>query len=223
MYALQIKNNLANPHFIYPGQVLMIPVRSRRFKSTRGAVTSASLCDRTMTEKLIDRQYLYRGKIVNLRLDHLRLPNRKTGLCEVVEHHGAVAIIALDEKNRVLMVRQYRAGARRELSEIPAGTLEPKEPPLACAKRELHEETGMRARRWKSLGYFYSTPGFCTEKMYLFLARGLGLGQAAPDDDEFIHAEWMPLVRVLRLIERGAISDAKTIAGLLRVARLLKL
>lgn len=176
-----------------------------------------------MAEKIIRSQYLYRGKIVKLRIDRVRLPNRTTGVREVVEHPGAVTIVALDDKNRVLMVRQYRAGARRELLEIPAGTLEGKEPPLACAKRELHEETGMHARRWKNLGQFYSTPGFCTEKMHLFFARQLTHGQAAPDDDEFISAEWIPIARVLRMIERGDMIDAKTMVGLLRVARLLKL
>lgn len=186
-------------------------------------MTSASLCDKPMAEKLIRRQYLYRGKVVNLRLDRVRLPNHTTGVREVIEHHGAVAIAALDEKNRVLMVRQYRAGARRALLEIPAGTLEGKEPPLACAKRELHEETGMRARRWKNLGQFYSSPGFCTEKMHLFVARQLAHGQAAPEDDEFIEFEWLPLARALRMIEHGDIIDAKTIIGLLRVARLLQL
>lgn len=182
-------------------------------------MTSASLCEKRMTEKLISSRYVYRGRVVKLRLDHVQLPNRKTGMREVVEHYGAVAIVALDEKERVLMVRQYRTGARRALLEIPAGTLEGKEPPLACAKRELHEETGMRARRWKKLGYFYSSPGFCTEKMYLFFARQLSRGQAAPEDDEFIQAEWIPFARALSMIERGDIVDGKTIVGLLRVAR----
>lgn len=185
-------------------------------------MTSASLCGRTVIEKLIARQYVYRGRIVKLRLDRVQLPNRKTGVREVVEHHGAVAIVALDEKNRVLMVRQYRAGARQTLLEIPAGTLEGKEMPLACAKRELQEETGMRARRWKNLGHFFSSPGFCTEKMYLFFARQLSHGQAKPEDDEFLNVEWLALSRALRMIDRGEIVDAKTIVGLLRVARLLE-
>lgn len=175
-----------------------------------------------MTEKLISSRYLYRGRVVQLRLDRVQFPNHKTGMREVVEHHGAVAIVALDDQDRVLMVRQYRTGARRALLEIPAGTLEGTEPPLACAKRELHEETGMRARRWKNLGYFYSSPGFCTEKMYLFFACQLAHGHAAPEDDEFIQAEWVPFTRALAMIERGGIIDGKTIVGLLRVAREFK-
>jgi ADP-ribose pyrophosphatase len=175
-----------------------------------------------MIEKLISRRYVYRGKIVNLRLDRVRLPNHQIGMREIVEHHGAVAIVALDEKDCVLMVRQHRTGARRALWEIPAGTLEGTEPPLACAKRELHEETGMRARQWKNLGYFYSSPGFCTEKMHLFFARQLSRGHAAPEDDEFIQAKWIPFARALSMIERGDIVDGKTIVGLLRVAREFK-
>jgi len=176
-----------------------------------------------MTETIIQSEYLYRGKVVKLRLDQVRMANNQTAAREVVEHQGAVAVVALDAKKRVLMVRQYRSGAQSELLEIPAGTLEPNEDPATCAQRELQEETGFRAARLKNLGYFYSSPGFCTEKMYLFLARNLKPGNAAPDTDEIIRAEWMPLARALRLIERGEIVDAKTIVGLARAARWLKL
>ena len=118
-------------------------------------------------------------------------------------------------------MRQYRVGAARETLEIPAGTLEEGEDPAVCAIRELKEETGYSAGEWKPLGFFFSSPGFCTEKMFLFLARGLTAGTATPEDDESITVEWLPLAEAVDAIERGEIVDAKTMVGLLRVWKLL--
>jgi ADP-ribose pyrophosphatase len=174
-----------------------------------------------MSEEILQREYLYRGRVLNLRLDQVRLPTQQIVTREIVEHRGAVAIVALDGRKRVLLVRQYRSGAGRELLEIPAGTLEENEDPALCAARELKEETGYHAAQWQALGHFYSSPGFCTEKMYLFLARRLTRGTATPEEDELIRAEFVPLTRALKLIERGEIADAKTIVGLLRVGRLV--
>lgn len=175
-----------------------------------------------MTDQIIRSKYLYRGPILKLRLDQVRLASGQVVARQVIEHPGAVAIVALDEKERVLMVRQYRPGAQSELLEIPAGTMEPGENPALCAKRELKEETGYRARHWNPLGYFYSSPGFCTEKMYLFLARQLTPGLPAPEEDELIRFELVPLARAIRMIERGEIRDAKTIVGLLRAWKLIE-
>jgi ADP-ribose pyrophosphatase len=175
-----------------------------------------------MPEKIITSEYLYRGSIVKLRLDQVRLPNKHVVVREIVEHRGAVAIIALDEQPRVLMVRQYRAGAARETLEIPAGTLEEGEDPSLCAARELKEETGYSALQWEPLGYFFSSPGFSTEKMFLFLARQLSDGTASPEEDESITIEWLPLAQAVNAIERGKIVDAKSIVGILRVWRKLQ-
>lgn len=175
-----------------------------------------------MKEEIIHSEYLYRGNVLKLRLDQVRLDNHQIVVREIVEHRGAVAIVALDEQNRVLMVRQYRSGAGREMLEIPAGTLEDGEDPLLCANRELAEETGYHAAQWKFLGMFYTSPGFCTEKMNLYLARQLTQGTAHPEADELIHAELVPLDRLLTQITRSEIVDAKTIIGLLRVASLLQ-
>jgi ADP-ribose pyrophosphatase len=120
-----------------------------------------------------------------------------------------------------LFVRQYRPGAASELWEIPAGTLDDDEPPAVCAVRELQEETGYRAEQWRALGYFYSSPGICTEKMYLFLAQKLKRGTATPEADEEIRSQFISFQRALKMIERGEIIDAKTIVGLLRVSRLV--
>ena len=172
-----------------------------------------------MSEEILKSEYLYRGSVVKLRLDQVRLPNKNVVAREIVEHRGAVAIVALDEQRHVLLVRQYRAGAARETLEIPAGTLEEGEDPAACAIRELKEETGYSAAQWEPLGYFFSSPGFCTEKMYLFLARRLSDGTASPEEDESITVEWLPLAQAIDAIERGGIVDAKSMVGLLRVWR----
>lgn len=174
-----------------------------------------------MGEEIIRSEYLYRGHILKLRLDQTRLENKQVVQREIVEHHGAVAIVALDAQNKVLMVRQYRSGAGRELLEIPAGTIEDGEDPALCATRELKEETGYLALRWDNLGYFYSSPGFCTEKMYLYLARQLTQGTATPESDELIRVESIPLNQLTDQIQSGEILDAKTIVGLLRVHQLV--
>jgi len=174
-----------------------------------------------ITEEILHSEYLYRGRVVKLRLDQVRLANRTITAREIVEHHGAVAIVPLDAHQRVVMVRQYRSAAAREMLEIPAGTLEDGEDPALCATRELKEETGYSALNWHDLGSFYSSPGFCTEKMTLYLAQHLTAGNAAPEDDELLHVEHVPFAQALAKIERGEIMDAKTIVGILRVARLL--
>lgn len=174
-----------------------------------------------MTEEILHSEHLYRGRVVKLRLDQVRLPNRHVVAREIVEHRGAVAIVALDAQQRVIMVRQYRSAAARALLEIPAGTLEDGEDPALCATRELKEETGYSALDWRALGSFYSSPGFCTEKMTLYLAQQLTAGSAAPEDDELLQVERIPFAEALAKIERGEIVDAKTMVGILRVARLL--
>jgi len=175
-----------------------------------------------MGEEIIHSEYLYRGRVLKLRLDETRLDNKQIVPREIVEHRGAVAIVAIDEQDKVLMVRQYRSAAGREMLEIPAGTLEEGEDPALCATRELKEETGYHALKWESLGYFYSSPGFCTEKMYLYLARQLTRGQATPEADELIQAELVPLDQLIAMIDHGEILDAKSNVGLLRVWKLLK-
>jgi ADP-ribose pyrophosphatase len=137
---------------------------------------------------------------------------------EIVEHPGAVAVVAVDKDGRVALVRQLREPARKELLELPAGGLEPGEEPLDCARRELGEETGLHGGEWRELASFYTTPGFCRERMHVFLATGVEEGEARPRDDER-----MEVVRWLRSeIEAGlgSIEDAKTLAGLLLYLRL---
>ncbi len=172
-----------------------------------------------MSERIVESQYLYRGRILNLRIDQVEIDDGRARVVtrEVVEHRGAVAVVALDARARVLMVRQFRSGTQSETLEIPAGTLEEGEDPAVCAVRELQEETGAQAKQWTALGTLYPSPGYATEKMYLYRARKLTTVQASPEDDESIRTEWVPLKKAVRMIERGEIMDAKTIVALLRV------
>jgi ADP-ribose pyrophosphatase len=132
---------------------------------------------------------------------------------EIVEHPGAVAVVAVDREDRVTLVRQLREPARKELLELPAGTLEPGEQPLATAKRELEEETGLTGGDWRELAAFYTTPGFCRERMRVFVAEGVEPGEARQAADEAIELVAVPVADLRELIRR--LEDAKTIAGLL--------
>jgi ADP-ribose pyrophosphatase len=166
-------------------------------------------------EPTISSERIYRGRIVSLRVDEVRLASGQTRKREIVEHGGAVAIVAIDDQERVLLVRQFRKPVERSLLEIPAGTLEEGEDPDSCARRELLEETGHTAERVERLFGFYSAPGFCTEYLHLYLATGLSQGAASPEEDESIELVREPVSRALELIESGQIEDAKSQVGLL--------
>lgn len=177
-----------------------------------------------MGEQVVKSELLYRGRILKLRIDQVRMTNGNKPMTvrEIVEHRGAAAIVALDAQERVLLVRQYRAAAERELLEIPAGTMEEGETPGECASRELQEETGYHAGRWKALGSFYPSPGFSTEVIHLYLAHRLVRANPSPEEDEDIAVETMPLAQAIEQIDRGKIVDAKSIIGLLRACRMIE-
>ncbi|MBX6770624.1 MAG: NUDIX hydrolase [Chloroflexi bacterium] len=166
-------------------------------------------------ERIISSRMIYQGRILTLHVDEVALPDGRLTTREIVEHPGAVVIIAPDEQGRVAMVRQYRSAARRELLELPAGTREPGESDEACARRELAEEMGVTAATWRRVLGFYSAPGFCTEYLTVFLATGLSPVANVPEADETIRREWIDLALVPAMIARGDIRDAKSIAGLL--------
>lgn len=168
-------------------------------------------------EVTVASQRVYEGRLINLRVDTIRLENGQLVKREIVEHPGAVAIVALDEDDSVILVRQFRKAAERELLEIPAGTLEAGEEPITCAHRELREETGYRAERLEPIGSFYSSPGFCTECIRLYLATGLQKGCSTPEGDELIKTVKVPLSDIPAMVSQGEICDGKTIAGLLSV------
>lgn len=137
----------------------------------------------------------------------------------IVHHRGSAVMMAVDERKRILLVRQYRLAARKFLWELPAGTLDPDEKPLPAARRELIEETGYRAKKWRKLAEFYPSPGFLSEKMTIYLATGLIEGQAQPMDDERIQTRWFTAKEIDGMIRTGKIMDAKTNVGFLRWKR----
>ncbi|MHB0885108.1 MAG: NUDIX hydrolase [Bacillota bacterium] len=166
------------------------------------------------SEKRLETTDIYRGRIVNLRVDRVRLPGGRETSREVVEHRGAVVILAVDRDGRVAFVRQYRHPVGGALIELPAGTLEEGEEPAAAAARELAEEIGLAPRRLERLGDFYSAPGFCDERLHLFLATRLTPAEAEPDEDERIEVLWATPSEAARWAGEGRIRDAKTLAGL---------
>lgn len=173
-----------------------------------------------LKEELIESRTLYRGRIVTLRIDTVRLPNGHIARREVVEHHGAVAIVPLIDSETVLLIRQYRQAVGEVLLEIPAGTLEPGESPDACAQRELEEETGYQAQQMRRLFSQYLAPGYSQEVLHVYLAESLQPTRQRLDEDELNELVPTPLNQVTEMILQGVIKDSKTIAGLLMTLRL---
>ena len=158
---------------------------------------------------------MYDGKLFDVTLERWGAHDR-----EIVEHPGAVAIVALDKEGMVTLVRQRREAAGKQLLELPAGTLEQDEEPLASARRELAEETGLSGGNWRELAAFYTTPGFCRERMHLFLAEGVERGEASPESDEELElVRWHPRDIAHNL---HGLEDAKTLVGLLLYLRELQ-
>ncbi len=176
-----------------------------------------------LMEKTVASQTLFEGKIVRVKLDQAELTNGKLTSREVVEHPGGVAVLALDEDGTVTLVRQYRYPFHQVVTELPAGKLEYGEEPELAAVRELEEEVGVRADELRYLGCLYSSPGFCTEKLHMYLAQGLHRGESHPDEDEFLERLELPFEELIRQIMAGEISDAKTVATALKVKVLLDL
>ncbi len=169
-------------------------------------------------EKQIDFEYMYKGKIINLRRDEALLPDGAHVVREVVEHPGGVCVAALTENEEILFVRQFRYPYMEETLEIPAGKRDRgDEEPLECGKRELREETGAIAEKYISLGELYPTPGYCGEIIWMFAATGISYGETDPDDDEFVECEKIPLERAVQMVLSGEIKDAKTQTAVLKV------
>ncbi|MCO1600009.1 NUDIX domain-containing protein [Desulfosporosinus nitroreducens] len=166
-------------------------------------------------EERLDGEVLFEGRMLRLDRDTVRLPNGHESTREVVRHPGAVGIIAILDQ-QVLLVRQYRYAIAQGTLEIPAGKLDPQEPPLDCAVRELREETGYRGTM-EHISTFYTTPGFTDEVMHLFLARDLVWDPLTPDDDEFIGVERISWDEAVQRAKQNEFIDAKTILGILLV------
>jgi ADP-ribose pyrophosphatase len=170
-------------------------------------------------EVTTSQEYIYFGRLINLRVDSVRLPDGMPARREIVEHRDAVAIVAVDEEGRVLLVRQFRLATEQELYEIPAGIMEEGESPEETARRELAEETGQTAGTLRRLTGFYTSPGFCNKYLHIFLATDLHPAPATPDADEDISLSRVPLADALSMIDTGDLRDAKTITGLLLATR----
>lgn len=172
-------------------------------------------------ERLESRE-IYDGRTIQVAVDRVRLPNDREMDIEIVHHKGAVAIVPVIGDD-VLLVRQYRYATGGWLLEIPAGKLEPDEKPEACAVRETEEETGYRPAELEPLGWIWPTPGFCDEKIWLFLARNLEQTQQGLEEDEVLELERMPLKEAVEKAAKGEIHDGKSNVALLRAARRLGL
>ncbi|MFH1548447.1 MAG: NUDIX hydrolase [Candidatus Omnitrophota bacterium] len=168
-----------------------------------------------MEEKTFKSKLIYKGKILSLRLDDVILPNGKTTTREIVEHPGAVAILPLIDKDKFLLVKQFRTPIRKTLLEIPAGKIEKGENIKECAKRELIEETGYKTDNLKKLASVYLAPGYSSEIIHIFLAKNLKKSIANPDDDEVIQNVILERKEALNKIISGEINDSKTIIAVM--------
>lgn len=164
------------------------------------------------TEKTIDSKRIYDGKILSLRVDTVELPDKTRSKRELVEHSGGVAVVAITAEKELLLVRQYRKAMEKELLELPAGKLDQGEPALDCALRELREETGYEAQSMELVASFYTAPGFCNEKVYIYQAGGLQYRGMDLDEGEFLELERVSIDSIDQII--GKVEDAKTLIAL---------
>ena len=173
-------------------------------------------------ERRLRGRTLYRGRVVTLRVDEVRLPNGRTHIREVVGHRPAVAVVPWLPGGRVLLVCQYRYAVGHRVWELPAGILDRGETPLQAAVRELREETGYRAARLCRLGTIYSSPGYCRERIHLYLAEGLKrVGPPALDEDELLRVSELSWAQAWQRVRRGRVQDGKTVLGLCWAADVL--
>lgn len=172
-----------------------------------------------LSEKQLEKEYIFKGKIINVRRDTALLPNGATATREVIEHPGGVCVAALDNNDNLLFVKQFRYPYMEETLEIPAGKRDrgTNEAPIECGKRELLEETGATAEFFEPLGTLYPTPGYCGEIIWMYFAKNLTFGKQNPDEDEFLEVIKIPLERAVDMVLSGEIKDAKTQTAVLKV------
>lgn len=167
---------------------------------------------------LLQRKEIFSGRVIKVSVDEVQLPNGMRIPLELVRHPGGAAAVAIDADDRVCLLRQYRHAANGFIYELPAGKLEPDEPPEVTVRRELAEEAAVQAAQWEPLGAYLSSPGVFTEIIHLYMATGLTRAEAAPEADEVFQVEWWPLRQAVDRALSGELTDAKTIIGILRAA-----
>lgn len=170
---------------------------------------------------LLKRTPIFGGRVIQLDLDTVQLPNGSTAQLEIIRHPGGAAVVALDAQQHVCLLYQYRHAAGGWLWELPAGKIDDCEPPLVTARRELLEEAGAAAADWLSLGDYVSSPGIFTEVVHLFLATNLTCRTPEPEQHEVFELHWKPLEEALQMAVHGTLRDGKTMVGLFRAAALL--
>jgi 8-oxo-dGTP pyrophosphatase MutT (NUDIX family) len=170
---------------------------------------------------LLQTRNVFQGRVVTLNVETVRLPNGHVAELEIIHHPGGAAAVALDDRGRVCLLRQFRHAAGGWIWELPAGKLEPREPPLETVRRELIEEAGTEALQWQSLGSYVSSPGVFTETVHLFLARDLRHANIAHEAAESIEVHWVDFAEACQRAASGDINDGKTALGLLRAQALL--
>ncbi len=179
--------------------------------------------EQNLIETYQDGKVVFDGKIIRLEHWTVKLPNGNLALREVACHPGAAAVVALDEEENIILVQQYRAPIGRLTLEIPAGKFNsPEEDPFECARRELSEETGFIADRWRKLTVLETTPGFCNERIHIYLATGLKPGETHPDEDEFVATTRMPLTEAVARVMDGTFRDGKTALAIMMAAAAVK-
>ena len=177
--------------------------------------------DGRLRESIVGREAVAEGRIIKFEKLTVELPGGARAIRDFVRHPGACAVVPVDADGGVYLVRQHRVAIDEVTIEVPAGKLDAGEAPPACAARELREETGIVADDMREVACLYSTPGFCDEKIHIFLATGLRRGDAAPDEGELVDVVRMPLARLADMVMRGEVRDSKTAFGILYAARAL--
>ena len=171
-------------------------------------------------EKTVTTEKIFDGKVIKVRVDEVAMPDGKLAVREIVEHPGGVGIVAVNDKDEIILVRQFRKPIEKVIYEIPAGKLDSGEPHRECGIRELAEETGMRAETFEYLGFIYPSAGFADEVTHVYYAAGLTQGETNPDEDEYLDVEFVPFEKAYEMVLNNEINDAKSVFGILKVWQL---
>ncbi len=171
-------------------------------------------------EKTVSSEMIFEGRVIKTRLDKIELPDGKLASREIIEHPGGVGVVAITDKDEIILVKQFRKPIEKAIYEIPAGKLDPGEHHRDCGLRELKEETGMQAEKFEYLGFIYSSPGFTNEKIHLYSAEDLVQGETEFDEDEYLDIIKIPLDKAYQMVLDGELNDAKSVYGILKYVAL---